>query len=310
MSNILVRNKLTASHAGKESLLYPMIAAKARRRIKTAPSYVPSDILWTAEWWGLDRSAVFAKLDTAMQRAAIEACNRTLMNEAYFIEKSGLAYIAKMILKTESTDTAQLYALIGADEAMHLAWIEPFVLPEDKTHPRGPFLTFLSGLIEECEPHLLVYLVQIILEGWGLDHYKRLAEGCQHAALEEVFRTILKDEALHHHSGVMLHNPAQFSPADRAMLTESLKRYADMVRIGPLAAITALDKTIGGISLPEIEEMMAAMGHPAESTRKLALLKQLMCQPGMESTVEELAKAGYFTALPLIDAAQYYLEHR
>ncbi|MEQ1704629.1 MAG: hypothetical protein ABL867_01490 [Rickettsiales bacterium] len=60
----------------------------------------------------------------AMQRAAIDACNRTLMNEAYFIEKSGLAYTAKMILKTESTDTAQLYALIGADEAMHLAWIE------------------------------------------------------------------------------------------------------------------------------------------------------------------------------------------
>jgi hypothetical protein len=56
--------------------------------------------------------------------------------------------------------------------------------------------------------------------------------------------------------------------------------------------------------------MMAAMGHPNESTRKLALLKRLMCQPGMESTIEELAEAGYFTALPLADAAQYYLEHR
>ena len=310
MSNILVRNKLTAPHVGKESPLHPMIAAKARRRIKVAPNYVSSDILWTAEWWGLDRSTVFAKLDPNLQQAAIKACNRTLMNEAYFIEKSGLAYVAKMILKTESTDTAQLYALIGADEAMHLAWIEPFVLPEDKTHPSGPFLTFLSGLIEECEPHLLVYLVQIILEGWGLDHYKRLAQGCQHVALEEVFRTILKDEALHHHSGVMLHDPALFSSADRTMLTESLKRYADMVRIGPLAAISALDKTIGGLSLPEIKEVMAAMSHPTESTRKLALLKHLMSQPGMESTVEELDEVGYFTALPLADAAQYYLEHR
>ncbi len=310
MSNISVRNKLTAPHAGKESPLHPMIAAKTRHRIKTAPSYVASDTLWAAEWWGLNRSTVFAKLDMAMQRAAIDACNRTLMNEAYFIEKSGLAYTAKMILKTESTDTAQLYALIGADEAMHLAWIEPFVMPEDKTHPQGLFLAFLSGLIEECEPHLLVYLVQIILEGWGLDHYKRLAEGCQHNALQEVLRTILKDEALHHHSGVILHDPALFSSADHAMLTESLKRYADMVRIGPLAAITALDTTIGGLSSPEIEEMMAAMGHPDESTRKLALLKKLMCQPGMESTIGELAAAGYFTALPLADAAQYYLEHR
>lgn len=310
MSNIPVNNKLTAPHAGKESSLHPFIAGKMRRRLQNEPAPSEQDILWTAEWWGLDRSAVFAKLDVAKQHAAILACNRTLMNEAYFIEKSGLAFTAKMVLMAESTDVAQLYALIGADEATHLAWIEPFIDPADKTNPHGQFLIHLSGLIEECNPQMLVYLVQVILEGWGLDHYKRLAEGCQHAPLEEVFRTILKDEALHHHSGVMLHAPTLFSPADRATLTESLKRYADMVRIGPFAAITVLDRTIGGLSLPEIEEMMAAMGHPTESTRKLALLKRLMCQPGMESTVEELVEAGYFTALPLADAVQYYLEHR
>ncbi|MDD5322057.1 MAG: hypothetical protein PHD43_15890 [Methylococcales bacterium] len=310
MSNIPVNNKLTAPHAGKESSLHPLIAGKTRRRLQYEPSPSEQDILWTAEWWGLHRSAVFAKLDTAKQHAAILACNRTLMNEAYFIEKSGLAYTAKMVLMAESTDVAQLYALIGADEATHLAWIEPFIDPVDKTHPRGQFLILLSELIEECNPQMLVYLVQVILEGWGLNHYRLLAEGCQNPALTEAFRAILKDEALHHHSGVMLHDTSTFCSADHTLLTDSLKRYAEMVRVGSIAAIAALDQTLGGLSISDTEEIMAALGHPNESARKLTLLRDLMRKPGMESTVDKLTEAGYFTPLPLAEAAQFYLENR
>lgn len=215
-----------------------------------------------------------------------------------------------MVLLAESTDTAQLYALIGADEATHLAWIEPFVEPEDRLQPQGTFLAFLSNLIEECNPRLLVYLVQVILEGWGLDHYTRLAEGCQNLALAEAFRAILKDEALHHHSGVVLHNPQAISDADYKMLTESLKIYAEMVRVGPQSAIGALDIAAGGLGSHEIEELIAALDYPNESGRKLALLQELMRQPGMETIIDEMARKGCFIPLPVSDMAQYYLAHR
>jgi len=310
MSSILVQTKLSAQHAGKASPLYKLISAKTRKRMQNPPDASDWDIAWNAAWWGLHHSTVFASFGKTLQREALLACNRVVMNEAYFIEKSGLAYTAKMMLLAESTDIAQLYALISADEATHLAWIEPFVTPEDKIQPRGQFLAFLSELIEECHPQLLVYLVQVILEGWGLDHYKRLMEGCQEPALKETFRTILKDEALHHRSGVMLLNSKRFSGDDHKILTTSLQRYADMVRVGPQAAIAALDKAVGGLSATDIKNLLAALDYSGDSNRKLRLLQHLMCQPGLENTVEALSQANYFRPLSMTQMVQYYLNHR
>jgi rubrerythrin len=310
MTEILIQNKLTAPHEGKASGLYPLIASKTRRL--DHDNALPAELgtLWTADWWGFQRCEMFAKLNENSRYEALAACNRTIMNEAYFIEKSGLAYCAKMILLAETTDVAQLYAHIAADEATHLAWIEPFVSANGKTNPDGQFLLFLSGMIEDYRPEILVYLVQIILEGWGLDHYKRLMKNCQDPALTEVFRRILKDEALHHHSGTILYKAIQFSDHERAILADAMKFYADLVRVGPLAAIAALDKVSGGMNLEDVVEVMAALDHPGESKRKLELLKNLMLQPKMESIVEAMDDSGYFTPYSPEEAAHYYLEHR
>jgi hypothetical protein len=263
-------------------------------------------LLWEASWWGFDNSLIFQKLGKAQQKSLLAACNRTLLNEAYFIEKSGLAYTAKMSLLSNNTDSAQLYALIGADEARHLAWLEPYIADADKTRPYGRFLAFLSQLIEEAPPRLLVYLVQIILEGWGLDHYSRLAEGCQDPQLSEIFRQILKDEALHHKSGVLLFHPADLLPDEILTIKEALKSYTEMVRIGPYTVCMVLDSIVGGLSDEELQEVLIALRHPGESQRKLLLLKKLMRQPAMETVVDELDEAGYFLPLPLDQAAMAY----
>ena len=213
MSNIPVRNNLSAPHSGKQSPLYRMISSKTG--ISAEPPSTPTDYttLWSSQWWGFHASAVYAKLNPDQQKGVLQLCNRSLLNEAYFIEKSGLAYSAKMVLMAESTDKAQLYALIGADEAKHLAWIEPYLDSEEKQLPRGHFLLFLSKMIEEFSPELLVYLVQIILEGWGLDHYNRLSKNCREPKLAKVFLSILKDEALHHKSGNLLFDAPCFHQA-------------------------------------------------------------------------------------------------
>lgn len=310
MGNVEVQNKLAAPHAGKASPLFPLISGKTRLAQAADPAIEGVDSLWCAKWWGLDTSKTFCALEPELQRAALEACNRTILNEAYFIEKSGLAYTAKMVLLAESTDIAQLYALIGADEARHLAWLEPYVADEDKTRPYGQFLSFLSKLIEEAPPRLLVYLVQIILEGWGLDHYKRLADGCQNPLLAEAFLGILKDEALHHKSGSLLFKPAELKPEDWELTRNALKSYAGMVRVGRWAVIEAMDKVLGGLSVEEVVDMLIALKHTEECFRKLQLLKTLMRQPGVESIVDALETEGFFLPLPPQVAAEAYVNSR
>jgi hypothetical protein len=303
LTDIQVRNNLAAPHAGKESPLYKMISSKTGMSSENSDHAIEYCDLWSVQWWGFDASAVFLKLSSTQKRSVLQRCNNSLLNEAYFIEKSGLAFCAKMILSSETTDGAQLYALIAADEAKHLAWVEPYLEVAQKQLPSGHFLSFLSNLIENYPPRLLIYLVQIILEGWGLDHYKRLSQGCSDGALARVFSAILKDEALHHKSGCVLFDSSSFSSDDLSLITTALCGYTQMVRVGPQAALTAIDQVAYGLSQQELEEVLVAIRHQSETQRKLSLLQQLMLQSGIEVMVDQLTAADQFVPMSLSQAA-------
>ena len=281
MSDLPIKNRLEAAHRGRGSPLFTMIAGRARQRGLIPAEACRDGVVWDAAWWGLDRWPRFAALDGAGQTGILRGLTRHLLNEAYFIEKSGTAYAAKMMILAPDTDTAQLYGLIAGDEATHLAWIEPFIAEADKTQPAGDFLAYLSALIEDASPQVLILLVQIVLEGWGLDHYRRLAAGCLNPDLKALFQAILKDEALHHHSGVVQFDARRLQAGEWALIERGLHAYADMVRAGPAGAVEVISQYME-INSGELSGLRAALGHPAETRRKLGLLRGLMDQPGLE----------------------------
>jgi hypothetical protein len=190
-------------------------------------------------------------------------------------------------------------------------WGKPDVAVEEKTRPQGFFLDFLTQLIEQLDSNLLLLLVQIVLEGWGLDHYRRLWQGCRVEALAKVFSDILKDEALHHRSGNLLFDASRLSEDDRATVKTALATYTEMVRVGPVTALAALDVIAGGMSLADVEDALRALRHSEESERKLLLLQQLMSQPQMETVVAELEGNRAFEPISVQQAAQNYIrQHR
>lgn len=305
MTAIEIQNKLAAAHRASQSSLFPLIKSRTHQHFPY-PERCPQESLWTAHWWKLERSATYNALPEAQRQTVLRNCNRMLLNEAYFIEKSGLAYCAKMVLLAESTDAAQVYSLIGADEAKHLAWIEPYVLEEDKMSPYGDFLSFLSQLIETAPANTLAYLVQIILEGWGLDHYRRMASGCQQTELSDILNHIVKDEALHHRSGNILFDGKKLSGQETAQIDTALRRYCDMVRIGPASVLEAVSAVTGKLAETSVIDICQAVDHVGETQRKLALLKSLMRQPGLEAVVDHLEQSGYFCPMPIGKVVAWY----
>ncbi len=309
MTEIQVRNNLAAPHQGKDSQLYRIIASKTGtpggRPFQS--EMLDFSALWSSQWWGLESCSVFKRLAPDKRIDVLIRCNQSLLTEAYFIEKSGLAYSAKMVLTADNTDEAQLFALIGADEAKHLAWIEPYVPGHCKQLDPGHFLSFLSTLIEDYPPSLLVYLVQVILEGWGLDHYKRLAENCLHQDLSAVLAAICREEALHHRSGTILFNAPSLSPRDFSLIEAALRQYTLMVRVGPQSALSIVAEVAGGLDRVELEEVLVALRHCEETPRKLALLRKLMSQPHMEQVVQKLDSDRCFLPANLPEAVGCYL---
>jgi hypothetical protein len=266
-------------------------ALRRRRGVDDAPER-GSHAHWRAGTYGLDRTRAYKEATGEQRRAVLEDCGRALLEEAYFIEKCGIGYAAKMILLSESSCERQLYALIAGDEAAHLSSIGRFYQGEGSG---GPFLALLEELVEEGDRHSLQLIVQVVLEGWGLDHYRVLRDTCTSHPLRRALSVILADEATHHGSGVALVRDAVLSAESVDYATDLMARFLAMVQPGPLAVIGAVDRALGGLTAEQRTELWNQLGGASHAGQRLEKLRQLMGKvSGALPVLSRLEAAGCF----------------
>jgi hypothetical protein len=288
-NHIAIINKLQASHDQDNLALQKIISGRLKRlgREKKSP-LLASAIYWPAKFFGLNKSKLFVDATPHQQSQILQACSRDLLHEAYFIEKSGLAYCAKMVLLAETTETAQAYSLMGADEATHLQWISAYVSPSHRAQPEGMFLHFLTHLIEVGDANCLAYLLQVILEGWGLQHYQSLAADCLDPNLQSVLTDIVRDEALHQQAGTLLFQVKKLSDYQQNFLLDSLAHFLEMVRVGPEAVVSQVECVLGDLNAAEKKRLLEQIAGRESTAKKLKILRGLMLIPGCHYFVEKL----------------------
>jgi hypothetical protein len=286
----------------EDGRLQKLVAGRVRRHARINPPSAAPDFaaLFADGFFGLEKAAAFRAADGATQDIVRAACAGSVLEEAYFIEKSGLAYCARMLLLAEETGTRQAFALMGADEAAHLAWVTPYVPEAQRTKAAHPFLQLIAELIETAPACVLVYVLQAILEGWGLQHYRELAAAARDPGLGRIFRTILKDEGMHVRLGAALHDPRRFSDAERALTLEALAQFLGLVRCGPLAVTAVLAQATAA----DPAALHEALDGEAEAARKLDLLRELMKLEGMDWAGAAMAENGLFTPIPAREAVR------
>lgn len=295
---IPIENRLHRSHQGQDKKITRIIDAYLKLQGKFQTYDKPyHDYFWGPEHYNLHKSKLFLQATEEQQVQILQRCSRSLVAESYFVEKSAFAYCAKMMLLADTTEIAQVYSMIANEEAIHLEWITPYMDVSERDSPQGEFFVFLSDLIETCDANLMPYLVQVILEGWGLQHYKSLAKGCQHPNLKAIFLNIARDEALHHHTGEVVFNASRMTAQQHLFMEDCLKKYTEMVRYGPQFVVAIVDEVLGGMSITDKLEFLTNIGARETAQQKLALLKKLMIQPGTEHTVQKLDEEGYFKVL-------------
>ena len=111
--------------------------------------------------------------------------------------------------------------------------------------PDDPFLGLLARAIDTGRRRVLAFLIQVVLEGWGLVHYRRLARAAADPALRAGLADIVKDEALHHGGGLAVLGRDGLSPADGRAAEAVLVPLLSMVRAGPQRIVARLEQRHG-----------------------------------------------------------------
>ncbi len=251
-------------------------------------------IYWDARHFDLEKVNIFIESPIEEQVEILHICNYKLLEEAYFIEKAGVGYMAKMVTLAETTEERMLYAIFSGDEATHLAQISQFLPTPEIVGTDNVFLRFLGDLVESSDKTVLLFILQILLEGWGLSHYRSLAKDCQDSDLSSVLWGFLQDESRHHATGVTLFEQTIVSKSSQETIIETLALFLQMVQVGPQSVVAGIEKVKGHLSQPQKVKIFEELETENHSGTRLQLLRSLLLHPNTEIIVAELEARGAF----------------
>ncbi|MEM1252840.1 MAG: ferritin-like domain-containing protein [Cyanobacteria bacterium P01_H01_bin.21] len=262
-------------------------------------------LYWQADYFNLGQVSLFQDASTVEQQQILKGLNQSLLQESVYIEQAGVGYMAKMVLMADSTQERMLYGLFAADETTHLAQLRPYVSSHTLLNePDDPFLQLLSDIVESSDKAVLLFVLQVVLEGWGLTHYRSLARGCTHRPLRDLFQSFLQAESRHHGVGVTLFNQTQVSTDSKESILECLAMFLQMVRVGPQRVVSEIATTKGHLSRPQRIQILQQLDTVGHAHQRLQLLKSLMVSTG-NTIVSQLEENDLFTPLSAEEAASY-----
>ena len=270
-----------------ESRLHAVLGAGLKKL--TGPLVLDQTLpLWSPEFFELEKSSYFIEAHAEVKEDIQTRCSIDVLSEAFFIEESGMAFASKMALMSETRQERMLYNLFAADEATHFHWVNAALGEHASRMTPNQFHRLLESIIRDGQRESLVFIVQVILEGWGLHHYRSLHRHCEHEGFGEVLERILRDEARHHGSGIVLCRERGLPERARSEVIETMRAFLEMVRYGPQAVLTALDEGLGGLSREQKLKTLQELECEKHSSVRLEHLRSLMLQEGFESVVAEL----------------------
>jgi hypothetical protein len=249
------------------------------------PAARPAEPPWGPAAFGLDGVAEFTQLDPEVQRLSLQRASDDLLTEALYIERAGMLFASRMATLAETVEERAMYATFAADEARHHHQIAGFA-PDA---PPTAFHGWLNGVVERASRPVLIAVVQVVLEGWGLHHYAHLADACTNPGLTTVLREILDDESWHHGSGVLWAQTHALSDAELDDAALCLQPLFDMVRLGPAGVAGAVAGACEAFGLEAPAGLWEALSPTDHVEARLSLLCSLLRRAGLSALVDRLS---------------------
>ncbi|MBL7714115.1 MAG: hypothetical protein JNL01_01530 [Bdellovibrionales bacterium] len=245
-----------------------------------------SHTYWPAETFGLQRSGLYQSLSDSQKARVLETMSQLRLSLAWYIEKVGLAYCSRALLECDSHEEKRLYALMASDEAVHQRMVEHFLVDGEPIEAleKHPLLLCIADVIQNAKPMAAVYVVQILLEGFGMSYYSAMRSTCESSLLRGVFDQILKDESRHHGGGLARFGSKDLDAEDLREIehhTGRLIRAMSGVGFTGIAIETVLNRPL---TPEEKEKLLEETEWNRQAPVRLAQIRELLSRhevPGL-----------------------------
>lgn len=269
--------------------------------VKTGPN-CSHEIFWNEEFFSLMNSKLWKSLSKEKQTIVLRNMNDHLLREAYYIENAGMLYAAKMNIVSESVEERAFFSIMGFEEARHLQSLKPFFSKDIHKKETPAFSQHIGKIILEGDKTSNLFLIQILLEGWGLTYYQALVDYTKHEGLRDAFNGILKDETRHHSAGIILLDKQQSDK--NSFLTEAYNELLDMVRIGPWTLVNEIKNQMQDLTASDIKALLIEIEAEKNTAMKLLNLKSLTEKSLTSGLVKRFEENKLWTPYSLDDMAR------
>ena len=291
---LTLEKTLNTPHLPKDHPLFQIIDPSFIAHGVERKKEIEAKIFWGADRFQLDKTSLFNKLSQDQKNQILLRLSELNLALSYFIEKSGHHYASKMILTSESSEEKTLYALFACEEATHLRLFmnQMWFAPTLKTHFH-PMLPILSEAIEWASKDTLVFVVQVLLEGFGIAHYTGLRDTCLDAELKNSFQTILKDEARHHGAGLILTKANKLSQETEDQIFELSRKFIRSLETAHWIP-AAFEAANSGLTQAETKELFAEMDFKNTLALRMQRLKDMFYKVNYQGLYDRLSADGTF----------------
>lgn len=260
----------------KEFLNLLDLTAKVHGEVRTKAGDAGEPV-WDEKFFHLENCSIWKQLNSDEQKNILLSLGEKIFQEAYFIENAGMAYAAKMNLAARSKEERQFYCFVAEEEAKHLRMLEDLSQFNKSLETIPSFALLIGEIIQDATTPSHLLLIQILLEGWGLNYYKSLAKEARDERVTAVFKAILKDEIRHHSAGVILFSSyGKMKEEEVNQFLYYLERLTFMVKIGPYTACEALFSRFQKPSREELREFLIETDAVTITAGKIELIGQLI----------------------------------
>ncbi|MDO9182978.1 MAG: ferritin-like domain-containing protein [Bacteriovorax sp.] len=269
--------------------------------------YKPQDshqakVLWDAKFYGLNNSTLFQGLSELVQNQILQDLTDHNLFVAYHVEVTGFFYCSKMILLSETVEEHSLYARMCADEAQHLNMVTPYLTSKISQNTKGhKLLKLISEVIQDSNKEAMVFLTQVVLEGWGIPYYQDLKDNCLDESFQQVLRNILADEAYHYSSGVVLFDEKNIKDLDLNYIGKMAAKLIQVLRIGAAANLkSAIEGRIKReLSQEEIRLMLEETCAVETVLSRSSRIEKIVRSNSSDKLQSIIAKTGVFDSIKI-----------